>query len=320
MRKILVLTNSKDGLHSTEVINQIEQLGNQVVRMNVDEITSGENKLNINYGKKMSIKLLANNAEVDLYNDISSVWFRRPYSYDFKINDPVQLKVAQEEVRDILEGLWMLLHNKFWISNPQSILKSRNKPFVLSKASYVGLSVPKSLITNCPDEAKDFISLGPTVFKPISGYHFEYDKYVKTALTTLIDQNHIKNIRLIKNQHVMLQRYIQKKFEVRTTYVNGAFYTCKFEHPNYYDVVDWRTPENFQQLIYSEIELPEEVEKKTLSLLKQLDLKYAAVDFAVDKNDVYFFLEVNPVGQWLWIEHSTGMNISEALALSLTRR
>lgn len=47
--------------------------------------------------------------------------------------------------------------------------------------------------------------------------------------------------------------------------------------------------------------------------MRKLNINYGAFDFIVDKNNEWFFLEVNPMGQWLWIEDLTGLQISDAI-------
>ncbi len=51
----------------------------------------------------------------------------------------------------------------------------------------------------------------------------------------------------------------------------------------------------------------------------ELDLRYGALDFVVDRYDRWWFLEVNPNGQWLWLEQATGQPMSAAVAGALCR-
>jgi hypothetical protein len=44
---------------------------------------------------------------------------------------------------------------------------------------------------------------------------------------------------------------------------------------------------------------------------------YGAYDFIVTPDNRYVFVEVNPSGQWLWIEDLAGCPISEAVAAEL---
>jgi D-alanine-D-alanine ligase-like ATP-grasp enzyme len=51
--------------------------------------------------------------------------------------------------------------------------------------------------------------------------------------------------------------------------------------------------------------------------LKHLGLNFGCFDFIYTPLCEYVFLECNPNGQWLWIEHETGMKISDAIAEAL---
>jgi D-alanine-D-alanine ligase-like ATP-grasp enzyme len=52
--------------------------------------------------------------------------------------------------------------------------------------------------------------------------------------------------------------------------------------------------------------------------MRRLRLRYAAADFAVDGEGRWWFPEVNPNGQWLWLEHAAGVPISKAVADALS--
>jgi hypothetical protein len=45
-----------------------------------------------------------------------------------------------------------------------------------------------------------------------------------------------------------------------------------------------------------------------------LELTFGALDFAVDAAGSWWFYEINPNGQWLWIERQTGLPIAASLA------
>jgi len=51
-----------------------------------------------------------------------------------------------------------------------------------------------------------------------------------------------------------------------------------------------------------------------------LELTFGALDFAVDAAGSWWFYEINPNGQWLWIERQTGLPISASLAELLEGR
>ena len=64
--------------------------------------------------------------------------------------------------------------------------------------------------------------------------------------------------------------------------------------------------------------LPIDIELKCLELTKKLKLNYSAIDLVLDKNGKYIFLEINPNGQWAWIENILKFPISKRIVDILT--
>ena len=54
---------------------------------------------------------------------------------------------------------------------------------------------------------------------------------------------------------------------------------------------------NKDNLEYTPVELPRIVKQKLLELMRNLDLSFGGIDFAL-VGDVYYFIEINPTGEW----------------------
>ena len=63
--------------------------------------------------------------------------------------------------------------------------------------------------------------------------------------------------------------------------------------------------------------LPEDVAKRVVRLVRGCGLKYGAVDLRFDRSAGYSFFELNPEGQFLWVEIEAGLGICNALARCL---
>jgi glutathione synthase/RimK-type ligase-like ATP-grasp enzyme len=77
---------------------------------------------------------------------------------------------------------------------------------------------------------------------------------------------------------------------------------------------DWRRSSKIFSVPHKIINLPFSLEKKCIRLVEELGLLFGAIDIIKTPEDQYIFLEVNPNGQWLWIEQLTGAKISTAIA------
>jgi D-alanine-D-alanine ligase-like ATP-grasp enzyme len=78
-------------------------------------------------------------------------------------------------------------------------------------------------------------------------------------------------------------------------------------------IVDWRNPLCIDKLDYSVTTLDPPIELFCLEMLRELGLQFGAFDFIVDKEGELYFLEVNPNGQWYWLEDMAGVLISDAI-------
>jgi len=115
----------------------------------------------------------------------------------------------------------------------------------------------------------------------------------------------------------IFQEYIEKDYELRITVVGERVFSAKVESQhNEKTKIDWRK----EKLKFTEYKLPDAISKKCVLLLKTLDLNFGAIDLIKTKSGEYIFLEINPNGQWAWIEFDTKLEISEAIISFLTQK
>lgn len=64
--------------------------------------------------------------------------------------------------------------------------------------------------------------------------------------------------------------------------------------------------------------LPSNVESSLLAMTERLGLAFAAADFVVTADDRHYLVDLNPSGQWGWIQEATGLPIAAAIAAQFT--
>lgn len=319
---ILVLTNSKDGQHTDVVVSKLRQRDQRVFRFDADVFANGESRLDF-CSDKNQFGFTMRNADGTLSSrEVKSVWYRRPNSLHIEIKDPVQRRYAEEEITNLLEGLWMSMPDVFWLNNPVYLTHARKKIYQMFLAREAGFMMPKTIITNDPERAKRFYYEcgGKIIFKAIQGELLDYGEKSFSIPTTFITERHIENINLIKHASALFQEFIEKAYELRITVVGDKIFPVKIMPlTDISHAVDWRYPELMDKLSYSPTVLPEKISAFCSRLLQQLRLSFGAFDFAVGKNGEVYFLEINPNGQWYWLEDRTGLLISDAIADMLIR-
>ena len=110
-----------------------------------------------------------------------------------------------------------------------------------------------------------------------------------------------------------LSKTYWKKSELRITYVDGKIFVFVFDSQS--DIaarIDWRQTIN-PNLPHKISYLPESIHKKIIDFMTKLGLVFGALDFIIKPNGEYIFLEVNPNGQWLWLDDILDLGITESI-------
>jgi glutathione synthase/RimK-type ligase-like ATP-grasp enzyme len=77
---------------------------------------------------------------------------------------------------------------------------------------------------------------------------------------------------------------------------------------------DWRGGDCDHELF----SLPEEVQASIHRLMDRFGINFASLDMILTPNGEFVFLELNPNGQWLWLEEELGLPLVASMADLLT--
>jgi glutathione synthase/RimK-type ligase-like ATP-grasp enzyme len=265
-----------------------------------------------------------NRAEISL-KDVTAVWYRRlpNPTFDSSITNSESQRFALGEARAFLRGLWEVLNDLPWMNPLTPNQNAELKLYQLAVAQRIGLKIPRTLVTNDASKVRVFFDEtdGDIIYKPLSSYATDAvvvdGKMIpsKCVYTNIIARDSLHNLECrIKFTPCVFQEYIPKLVELRITVVGESFFAAAIYSQNSAkSKIDWRKYD-FDNTPYEPFELPAEMRKKLLMLLKELGLVYGAVDCIVTPSGDIYFLEINPGGQWLWVEILTGMSIGEAIA------
>lgn len=313
MTKVLIISNKSD-LTSDFVIKKLKHRNIDFYRFNTEELTK-TCSISLDFQTNtFLLKDLVLKRNID-FNEFTSVYFRRPEipiidSSDLGFGEALFLK---SEISYTLEGIYKILRNARWISPIYAIREAENKIYQLELAKSLGLTIPDSIVTNSFDAAKNFYERnnGNCIIKPIASGHIEDGNNSKVVFTNVVE-NKLFNKNQIEVSPNFFQSHIKKIGDVRVTMVgNKGFATLIHSQELSQTMVDWRRGENI--LKHTKIELPIEILDKCTKLMTKLNLRFAAVDFVLDKESNFVFLEINPNGQWAWIEKQTGYEISNEI-------
>ncbi len=260
-------------------------------------------------------EIFADGRRIDL-ESIGSVWWQ----WDQPVGFPPELqgeerRFAETEAQMALAAL--MTTGKFvWINHPQRERIAKSKPAQLFMASQLGLNIPRTIVTNDPDEVRRFVvsSNEPTIYKGLSQPRNMAPGQV--LFTGLLTEERLASLDLIRHTPGIFQERVKKSYELRITVVGARVFSARIESQMLAEAaLDWRRA--LHDVNYEAVELPGEIEAKILAFMQAFGLIYGAFDFIVTPEGRYVFLEVNPSGQYMWLECATGLGITAALAEAL---
>lgn len=234
-------------------------------------------------------------------NTTLSIYYRKPTFTDTSDFAPEYRRIINSDILAIIDGL----ANSFSgvvLTKPYLLRQAENKIFQLIYAKSHSILMPKSFIGNndywkCINDQR--------IIKPISVGKIETSSGIAIIQTNLMHENDSYDSPELTP--VYIQEYIKKSFEVRITVVDDDFFAVKIVSDN---MIDWRAGNNNQ---YEIIDIPIEIKKCIKMMMKDFQLRFGAIDYIVDVDGKWYFLEINPNGQWQWLECILGLSISDSI-------
>lgn len=247
--------------------------------------------------------------ELDLA-DCSVVWWRRPQQFVLhpELQTGVDSSFAYGECRAALEGLWSSVDVN-WINDPVRDDVAHRKVYQLQVAQEVGFEIPKTRITNDPGDAREFVHrLGPgsTVYKPFTATIQAWRE------TRVLEPEELSLIDSVRFAPVILQEYVPAGLDLRITVMGEEVLAAAIHSQETEYAVDYRMA--MDQARMEAFDLPGDLEETIREYMDRLGLVYGAIDMRVTPDDRYVFLEINPAGQWLFIEERTDLPLTETFA------
>lgn len=296
--------------HTEKVIQCLEQKGREVVMVDMADFPANKGiALSWANGHKQPAYLIDNcKGTIDL-NNVKAVWWRRllPFTIDPELKSQANMAFAESETSQAIYGMLDSL-NCYWINPRAADDAAHHKPFQWSVAKKIGLNIPRTLVTNKPDIARNFINevgIGKTVFK---AFLASFDAWRETRLVL---QEDTERLELVRFAPVIFQEYIEG-VDLRITVIGDQIFAAEIDAQKTSYPVDMRMVIGETEI--RAVKLPEKLEKALIQLQHSLGLKYGAIDMRRTPTGEYYFLEVNPAGQWLFVERETGLPISQAVA------
>ncbi len=233
------------------------------------------------------------------FQDIHSVFWRNFSGVSVTpLKDANQQQVALNDSMSVVRTLMQACPAR-WINSWQAYQFHKEKPLQLSKAKQIGVTIPATLISNNPEQVREFVqSQNKVIFKPVYG----------GAHTKLVTEAHLEPHRLnlaLSVSPVTIQEYIPGT-NIRSYVIGESVYSAEIRSES----VDFREDLNSELIVR---DLPESVHQQCLAILKAFMLEWTAIDWRLKPTGEYVFLEANPSPMFRHFERQTGFPITQKL-------
>lgn len=316
---LLVVTNRSDP-SSDLIVLRLEERRLPFFRFNTDEI-GDEAALSLSVlGGEPAFTLTARGKTVSR-GDVEGVYFRDPRLPQLEDSIvPSQVEVARREIAEQLRSLWRFIPEEKWLNHPRKLWLASNKIEQLLIAARAGLRVPRTLVTSDLGEARGFIeSLGGEGIVKAVRHGFDLSGDVPLfAPTRRITSGELEEGRFARVP-TTFQELVPKRVDLRVTLVDDKVFATAIHSQDWEPTsIDWRMWDIAKvDLRHEAVALPRPVEDACRAVARKYGLRYAAIDLVRRSDGEYVFLEMNPNGQWAWIEEKVNYNIRDAIVDAL---
>jgi len=320
MTTVLLVTKTNDNDSVARVTAALEARGARAFRLDTDLFPT---EVRLALSQPHGRSTLRTPAGEVVLGDLGAVWYRRnaighalPREMDVQIRDAA-LKESRATLQGMLESLPC-----FMMDRVSTVRAAEHKPRQLGLACEVGLDVPRTLTTNDPEAVHAFWALchGRVVVKALSSFAI-YDEVGReqVVFTSVLPAEELQHLDQLALAPMTFQEHLDKAIELRVTLIGPRVFAAAVDSQALEGArVDWRKEGSRLAHAWTPYVLPAEVSTALLRLAARLGLSYGAADIVVTPDGRHVFLEINPAGEWFWLDDVFGPRaLSTAIAETL---
>ena len=316
---VLILTSPGD-LSTDLVIDWLRFYKHPFYRLNSSDLIEKQFFYDINN------RIITIDNQILELDKINIIWYRKfAFFSNSEFHEKAQniidlnyLDLLSIEFSTILRTFSASISEKKWLTNPKNIYL--NKVEVLQKAKEEGLDIPASFLVNRKNDLEkiDKQLITKSIFEaaflkePDGLYSMLTKEIFKESIYTEVPSEFFTSL---------VQETIDKEYELRVFLLDNKFYSMAI-----FSQLDERTKVDFRNYNHEKpnqnvpYQLPKKIERKLLNLTKRLGLNCCSIDIIKGKNGVYYFLEINPVGQFGMVSIPCNYHLHEKVAKHLIKQ
>jgi len=303
---VLIPTQAGDR-HATSVAHALRAQGNRAVLWYGSDYPTRQTA-SISLGDRSVCQWEVSGTGVDIGRTPFDVVWQRRRSRAVLPNEihSADRAAAERECNAFTDALWELIEpGALWVNPNVGRARARHKPLQLLEAVRAGLSTPPTLCSNDPERIREFMASHKrgVIYKAFLPAHWITHDGGACAFTAVLTPDDLPSDDILRLTPGIFQPRIEKDYELRSTYVGDYCATAKLlSQKNEASMVDWRA--SFGDLAVERSSLPAEVDSACRRLMRRLEIVFGCFDFIVTPRGEHVFLEINEMGQFLWLDEA----------------
>lgn len=303
--KALIATMAGD-FHAAVVALELERRGHQIIDFYGEDYPRDQTQSFGLTSESSAVTFVCGGSKFDL-SDVHVVWNRRKIAFTFPnyIHSDDE-KFVRGELRAFADAMWATVAPAaFWINPVEVTASARHKLKQVLVARRVGFAVPDTLVSNCESDIRTFIRMHSdvgTIYKSFRPAWWDRPDEFRSLFATLILESDLPVGETLQSCPGIYQEFVKKVYEIRVTVCGRTAVSIKLNpSSSSKQTVDSRE----RQLIGVDSEiyiLPDRVKDMVFAFMDALDLRFGCFDLVRGEDGLYYFLEVNEAGQFLWID------------------
>jgi glutathione synthase/RimK-type ligase-like ATP-grasp enzyme len=312
---LFILTSAEDATASF-LVDRLSKGSVPLLRLDTDSIVS---RSRISYRLREPILEIEGTAYQPA--DVTHVWYRRPEKLQHRsFGASPEGEYTRQEWTEAIEGFFAHVPKFKWMNHPTSNAAASHKLQQLTTASALGFTVPDTVVTQDARCLREFFYQhgGRVIVKPMASGYVERvaDTHDSLIYTNRVVEEHLADLSDLSGCPTMFQEYVMKQHDVRVTVVDDDIYAVALTaDDNGAQRCDIRR-NNMSDVVYHRVQLPLKIARAVRQLVHTYELRFAAIDFAVSTEGEWYFFEINPNGQWAWLEMCANVRISDSFLKS----
>ena len=300
---MILVVSVADDLHANVILGKLAERGYKKSHLIASDLIASSQSISMNITGDGNDGFLVEGGRRISLREAKVLWLRRPRAVqhlDTSLHTEKSRELINNDCRVGLNGLITSTFRGKWISAPAATQQASDKVFQLLAASSGGFRIPATLVSQNRDEVVEFYERHGRniVVKTLAGTNNDF------LLTRQLSDPRSIAADSFNVCPAIYQENIPGSDHIRLNVFGDRSLAALIRSTK----LDWRPDLRVPVTAWP---VPAELHRKARGVLDNLDLEMGAIDLKITPSGELVWLEVNPQGQFLFLDALTTLNLAD---------